>query len=51
MTISNDGKRTDHIEGDVNLADLSELKRVYIEQAEKRLPHYYSPDKQVMLQN
>lgn len=51
MTISNDGKRTDHIEGDVDLADLSELKRVYIEQAEKRLPHYYSPDKQVMLQN
>ncbi|MBM7700681.1 hypothetical protein [Kurthia huakuii] len=51
MTISNDGKRTDHIEGYVDPTDLAELKRIYIERAEERLPHYYSPDKQVMLQN
>lgn len=50
MTISNGGKRTDHIDGDKD-ANLNELKQAYIDKAKERLPRYYSPDKQVKLQH
>lgn len=51
MTISNGGKRTDHIEGDADISNLNDLKQAYIEKAKERLPRYYSPDKQVKLQH